>query len=68
VAIAVRRRSADRRANRRTHSRNGGETMRLMKQALNAQRSTLNAESRGDAELDVERRTLGVGRFLSELQ
>ena len=42
--------------------------MRLVKQALNAQRSKLNAESRGDAELDVERWTLGVGRFLSELQ
>jgi hypothetical protein len=42
-----------------------------MKQTLNAQRSTLNAESRRDFELDVGRWTLArdlseldVGRFL----
>jgi hypothetical protein len=49
--------------------------MMKMKQILNAQRPTLNAESRRDSELDVGRWTLardlselGVGRFLPGLQ
>jgi|GraSoiStandDraft_47_1057283.scaffolds.fasta_scaffold25093_3 hypothetical protein len=42
--------------------------MRLVKQTLNAQRSTLNAESGRDSELDVGRWTLGVGRFLPGLR
>ena len=42
--------------------------MRLVKQTLNAQRSTLNAESRRDSESDVGRWTLGVGRFLPGLR
>src|ERR1043166_5534585 len=71
VAIAMYRRSVDRRSHRRADSRHGGKTMRKMKQTLNAQRSTLNAESRRDFELDVGRWTLArdlseldVGRFL----
>lgn len=42
--------------------------MKKMKQTLSAQRSTLNAESRGDCELDLGRRTFGVGCFLPGLQ
>ena len=42
--------------------------MRKMKQTPNAQRSTFNAESRSDSELDVGRWTFGVGRFLPGLQ
>jgi hypothetical protein len=42
--------------------------MRKMKQTLNAQRSTPNAESRRDSELDVWRWTFCVGRFLAGLQ
>lgn len=38
-----------------------------MKQTLNAHRSTLNAEFREDSEVDIERWTLGVGRFLPGL-
>jgi hypothetical protein len=38
-----------------------------MKQTLSAQRSTPNAEFRGDSEFDVGRRTLDVGRFLADL-
>jgi hypothetical protein len=42
--------------------------MKKMKQTLNAQRSTPNAEFRRDPEFDVERWTLDVGRFLAELR
>jgi hypothetical protein len=42
--------------------------MKKMKQALNVKRSTPNAELRRHSEFDVERWTLGVGRFLVELQ
>jgi hypothetical protein len=38
--------------------------MNKIKQMLNAQRRTRNAEFRSDSELDVERWTFGVGRFL----
>jgi hypothetical protein len=37
--------------------------MRKMKQTLNAQRSTPNAQFRRDSWLDVERWTLDVGHF-----
>jgi hypothetical protein len=42
--------------------------MRKMKQTLNAQRPTPNAQSTPDSELDVERWALGVGRLLPRLQ
>jgi len=42
--------------------------MKRMKKTLNAQRSTPNAELRGDSEFDIERWTLSVGRFLPALQ
>ena len=40
----------------------------MMKQTLNAKRSTPNAEFRRVSELDIERWTLSVGRFLPALQ
>ena len=42
--------------------------MRLVKQTLNAHRSTLNAESGRDSELHVGRWTMGFGRFLPGLR
>src|SRR5437879_5847751 len=65
VAIAMRRRSADRRSHRRANSRDGGEAMRLVKQTLNAQRSTPNAQFITSSKLDVGRWVLGLGCFLS---
>jgi len=41
--------------------------MEKMKQTLNAQRATLNAEFRRNSEFDIERWTLSVGRFLPGL-
>jgi hypothetical protein len=41
--------------------------MKKMKQTLNAQRSTLNAQLGRNSKLDVGRWTLGVGRFLLDL-
>jgi len=38
--------------------------MNKIRQTVNVQRRTLNAEFRRDSELDVERWTFGVGRFL----
>ena len=42
--------------------------MKKMKQTLNAQRSTPNAELKEDSDLDIESWTLSVGRFLQALQ
>jgi hypothetical protein len=42
--------------------------MKNIKQKLNAKRPTPNAEFRGDSDLDIESRTLSVGRFLPALQ
>jgi hypothetical protein len=42
--------------------------MKKMKQTLNAQRSTPNAELKEDSDLDIEGWTLSVGRFQSGLQ
>ena len=42
--------------------------MKKMKQTFNAKRSMPNAEFRRDSELDIERWTLSVGRFLPGLQ
>jgi hypothetical protein len=42
--------------------------VRKAKQMLNSERSTLNAQFEADSELDVERWTLDVGRFLSRLR
>jgi hypothetical protein len=42
--------------------------MRKIKQTLNAQRSTPNAQFRRDSRLDVGRWTLDVGRFRSGLR
>ena len=42
--------------------------MTKMKQTLNAQRPTSNAQFRRASELDVGRWTFGVERFLSRLQ